>query len=111
MSENPTAGPDAKVLAEAVRRVVEVAQPRRIILFGSAVRGNMGPDSDLDLLVEVEGPVNRFHKAQEIYRGLFGLGFPVDVVVATTEDLRIYKETPGTIYSVALEEGRVVYGG
>ncbi len=111
MSKRNGSKPDPEVLAEAVRRVVEVSHPRRIILFGSAARGDMGPDSDLDLLVEVEGPVNRFHKAQEIYRRLFGLGFPVDLVVATTEDLRTYKDTPGAIYSVALKEGLVVYGG
>ena len=38
------------VLDEIVRRVIEVAQPDRIILFGSAARGQMGPDSDIDLL-------------------------------------------------------------
>ena len=109
MPNRGKSGPDPQVLAEAIRRVVAVAHPRRSILFGSAARGRMGPDSDLDLLVEVEGPVNRFHKAQEIYRGLFGLGFPVDIVVATTEDLRMYRDDPGMIYGPALEEGKVVY--
>jgi UTP:GlnB (protein PII) uridylyltransferase len=42
---------DQGLLDEAVRRVVDVAHPDRIILFGSAARGQMGPDSDLDLLV------------------------------------------------------------
>ena len=46
------------LLAEAVRRAVEVARPIRIILFGSAARGTMGPDSDFDLLVVVPGPVH-----------------------------------------------------
>ncbi len=40
-----------KVLADVIRRVVEAAQPDRIILFGSAARGEMRPNSDLDLLV------------------------------------------------------------
>jgi predicted nucleotidyltransferase len=40
-----------KVLDEIVRRVVGVAQPEKIILFGSAARGEMGPNSDVDLLV------------------------------------------------------------
>jgi len=31
-----------------VARIVEIAQPDRIILFGSAARGDMGPDSDID---------------------------------------------------------------
>jgi predicted nucleotidyltransferase len=36
-------------LDEAVRRIVESVHPRRIILFGSAARGDGRPDSDLDL--------------------------------------------------------------
>ena len=42
-------------LQEIIRRVVEIAQPERIILFGSAVRGEMGPNSDVDLLVIKSG--------------------------------------------------------
>ena len=36
------------LLDEIVRRVVDVEQPDRIILFGSAARGQMGLDSDVD---------------------------------------------------------------
>jgi len=43
--------PDPVLLDELVRRTVEAVQPRRIILFGSAARGTMGPQSDLDVLV------------------------------------------------------------
>jgi hypothetical protein len=52
-----TAGnwPDPLVLGEIVRRIVEVAHPDRIILFGSAAHGTMGPDSDLDLPVIESG--------------------------------------------------------
>ena len=42
---------DPAVLDEVIRRVVEVAQPEKIILFGSAAWGRMGPHSDLDPLV------------------------------------------------------------
>jgi predicted nucleotidyltransferase len=42
-------------LAEIVRRVVDAAHPDSIILFGSAARGETGPDSDLDLLVVKTG--------------------------------------------------------
>ncbi|HEV8717222.1 MAG TPA: nucleotidyltransferase domain-containing protein, partial [Candidatus Binatia bacterium] len=34
-----------------IKRIVEVAQPEKIILFGSAAREEMGPNSDVDLLV------------------------------------------------------------
>ena len=43
--------PSETLLAEIVRRIVERAQPLRIVLFGSAARGQMGVHSDLDLLV------------------------------------------------------------
>ena len=46
---------DQSILEDIVRRVVEVAQPERIILFGSAVRGEMGPNSDVDLLIIKDG--------------------------------------------------------
>ena len=38
-------------LDEIIRRIVEVAKPEKIIMFGSAARGTLGPNSDVDLLV------------------------------------------------------------
>ena len=84
-SEHPATPPD--LLAEIVRRVVEVARPDRIILFGSAARGDARPDSDVDLLVVKAGVAHRRRLAQRIYSGLVGLEVPVDVLVVTPEDI------------------------
>src|SRR5574337_1246897 len=46
---------DRAVLTEVVRRIVQVAQPDQVILFGSAARGRLRPDSDFDLLVIKSG--------------------------------------------------------
>ena len=35
--------PDPAILDELVRRIVESVHPLRIVLFGSAVRGDMRP--------------------------------------------------------------------
>ena len=43
-------GVDETLLNEIVRRVLSVARPDRIILFDSAVTGQMTKDSDIDLL-------------------------------------------------------------
>ncbi|MGQ9623719.1 MAG: nucleotidyltransferase domain-containing protein [Candidatus Caldatribacteriaceae bacterium] len=96
------------VLAEVVRRIVAVADPERIILFGSAARGEVKPDSDLDLLVVKPG-AHRRKLAQKIYERLFGVGYPVDVIVVVPEDIEKYKDTIGLIIGPALQEGRVVY--
>ena len=44
-------GVDETLLNEIVRRVLSVARPDRIILFGSAATGQMTKGSDIDLLV------------------------------------------------------------
>ncbi len=55
-------------------------KPKKIILFGSAVRGEMTENSDLDLLVVVPPGVHRRQTAQKIYRNLIGVGFAADII-------------------------------
>ena len=99
----------AEAVSEATRRIVSVANPQTILLFGSAARGEMTADSDLDFLVIVQPPVNRRKLAQEIYRNLHGLPVAVDVIVVTSEDIEKYADKVGTILPTAQSEGRVVY--
>ena len=100
---------DQAVLDDIVRRIVEVAQPERIILFGSAARGEMGPHSDLDLLVIKGGDYHRRDVAGDIYMNMFGAGQAVDIIVATPEDIERYGDSHPLIYKPALREGRVIY--
>ena len=96
------------VLNEVVRRVVDVADPQKIILFGSAARGAMGPNSDVDLLVVKEG-VHRRELAARIYENLWGVDAAVDVVVVTPDDIERYADSHAMVIKTALEEGRVVF--
>lgn len=96
------------VLREIVRRVVQVARPEKVVLFGSSAKGTAGPNSDVDLLV-IARVDHRRRTAQAIYRRLLGIPVPVDVVVATPEDVRRHGERVGSILRPALREGRVVY--
>jgi predicted nucleotidyltransferase len=99
----------AEILQEIVRRIVAAVQPEKIILFGSAARQEMGPDSDLDLLV-IKSCRNRRETARRIRRKLIGIGVPKDIIVATPEDIERYKDTIGLIYRPALRDGKVLYG-
>ncbi len=100
---------DPGTLAEIVRRIVEVAHPDRIILFGSAARGEMGPDSDVDLLVITSGVPHRGRLAGQIHRALVGVPAAADVVGATPEDLEYLRDRVGSIIAPALHEGRQIY--
>ena len=99
---------DPNVLADIVRRVVEIAAPEKIILFGSAARGEMGPHSDVDLLIVKDG-VHRRDLARRIYENLWGAGAAVDVVVVTPQDIKRYGNSHALVIKPALREGKVVY--
>lgn len=101
--------PDPKVIEELVRRVVETVHPLRIILFGSATRGEMGMDSDLDVLVVMPEGSHRRRTAERLHLAMFGLPAAVDILVATLSDLEKHKENIGLIYQYVLREGRDVY--
>jgi len=99
---------DEKVLEQVVKRIVEAVAPEKIILFGSAARGEMGPDSDLDLLI-VKSDVHRLATAQMIEHSLTGITIPTDIVVATPKDIEVHKNTIGLIYRPVLQEGKILY--
>jgi len=101
--------PDQQQLDELVRRIVEAVHPLRIILFGSAARGEMGPDSDVDLLVVMPEGTHRGHTAKRIYLSVRRAGIPFEVVVATPSDLEKHRDTPGLVYREVAREGRTVH--
>jgi uncharacterized protein len=94
-----------EILDDIVQRIVGAVQPTRILLFGSAAQGRMGPDSDVDLLVVMPDGIHRRRTAQDIYRSLTGLGIAKDIVVATESDVRDYGDNSSLVLFPALREG------
>jgi uncharacterized protein len=104
-----TRSPDSQLVQQIVERIVEAVHPLRIIMFGSAARGEMGRDSDLDLMVVMPDGTHRRHTAQFLYGKLGGIMVPTDIIVATLSDLADYGQTRGFIYREALREGKLLY--
>ena len=98
-----------KPLEKAIDIIVKVADPDRIILFGSQARGNNNKDSDYDLLVLKKGVEKRRKLAQEIYLNFENIGAPVDVIVADLDKYEELKKDPYLIYIEADKDGKVVY--
>ena len=100
---------DETLLKEVVRRVLTVARPDRIILFGSAATVRMTKDSDIDLLV-VEPALANTHERRVEIRGAVGdVGYPVDIIVMRTERFERTKRFVGGIAYPANKYGRVIY--
>jgi predicted nucleotidyltransferase len=98
-----------KDIDQLVKSVVEAVQPLKIILFGSAAREDATADSDVDLLVVMPEGVHRRETARYLYKHLGETGIPVDILVATPEDLKRHKNNIGLIYRTVLQEGKEVY--
>jgi predicted nucleotidyltransferase len=101
--------PSADLIEEIVKRLTKAVRPVRVILFGSAARGEMGPASDVDLLVVVPDGTRRRDASRKAFRALSGLGIAKDVIVVTESDLEEFGDNPSLVIKPALEEGREVY--
>lgn len=99
-----------EAIAEITRRLVEYYHPERVYLFGSAARGDGGPDSDLDFCVVLpdDAPPNLYRPG--VYRALWDLGMAADVVRWPSSDFEmraahVRSSLPATI----VQEGKVLY--
>ena len=98
-----------KKIEEMAQRLVEQFNPDKIVLFGSYARGDVGVDSDVDLLV-VKPIVGSKREARIAMRmAVRGLGIAKDIVLATPEDIAKYQNVVGTVIRSALNEGKVLY--
>jgi predicted nucleotidyltransferase len=93
-----------------VRRLIAVARPRKIILFGSYVRGQTHRDSDLDVLVVTGNAVRDPHAEAVRLRGAVGdIDMPMDILVVPESQYERLRHRWDLIYHEATETGRVVY--
>ena len=98
-----------RIIDQMVLRIAERFDPERIILFGSAGRGEAGPDSDVDLLVVMPIQGSSREKAVEIGVAVNDIPVAKDIFVTTPEDFEWRKDIVGTIERPAAREGRLVY--
>jgi predicted nucleotidyltransferase len=102
-------GVDETLLSEIVRRILSVARPDRIILFGSAATGQMTKDSDIDLLIVEPVPGNRHEASVAIADAIGDVSYPVDVKIIASERFEATKAIIGGIAYPAHKYGRVLY--
>ena len=98
---------DQETLEDIIQRIVEVAQPERILLFGSASRGSMDRNSDVDLLIIKQGGDSDLRA--RIYERLYGVGVAVDAILVSPADVERYKDSHALVIKPALQDGTVVY--
>jgi len=94
----------------AIRKIIEVGSPKKIILFGSYVKNMTHANSDVDLMVVISNDIENPRKESvRIRKALRGISMPMDIIVVPEKTWTRFKDQPGMIYREALREGRVVY--
>jgi predicted nucleotidyltransferase len=96
-------------LDRIVATIVERMDPERIVVFGSHARGDAGPDSDLDLMVEMRSSESLPRRAMAIDALFRDRDWPMDVFVFTPEEVERDRTRVGTLVHVIEQEGKVLY--
>jgi len=97
-------------LQEIVDRLVLAYDPERIYLFGSAARGETGPDSDFDLLIIVpdDAPPQR-RRSRLAYEVLRGTGIAVDVLVFARSYFEDRRHVRASLSATIEREGKLLH--
>ncbi len=91
---------------EIVRKIVEAFHPRRIVVFGSRAHGTAGPDSDIDLCVEMETALKPPHRRMAISKLFRPRHWAMDVLVYTPEEFAHMRDRVGTLPHTIAREGK-----
>jgi len=100
---------DDRLREVIVSRIVSVAQPEKIILFGSRARGTAHPDSDIDLLVIARSDQPRYRRAAPIYGALSDILAPMDILVYSPQEVEEWTGVPQAFVTTAVRQGLVLY--
>jgi len=96
-------------IAQIAQTISLALRPSRIILFGSRALGGARPDSDVDLMVEMESDLPWHERAKLIYRLFHPRRWSMDVVVYTPDEASKLRQNPYSLLRQIEHSGQVLY--
>jgi predicted nucleotidyltransferase len=97
-------------IVSITNQLIEKYKPEKIILFGSAARGDSNADSDADfLIIKKDTPHKGRDRMIEVSR-MIDLNIPADFLVYRPEEFQKRLDMGDPFLQMILEEGKVLYG-
>ncbi|MCL2786305.1 MAG: nucleotidyltransferase domain-containing protein [Methanomassiliicoccaceae archaeon] len=94
---------------QVVKKIAEEFNPEKMIIFGSAAKGEADDQSDLDILVVMDTELSYYRRAPEVRRKLLGIPLAMDILVITPEEFSAYKDNDGSFIKDIMRTGKVAY--
>lgn len=98
-----------KIIQKIVKRILLGVNPDKIFLFGSYATGSFTKDSDLDILIVAKSRLRREQLRQRIERLLSDRDVPLDFVLYTPEQFKLFSKVEGSFVGNVVKEGKVLY--
>ena len=99
-----------KEVESITAQIIEKYNPEKIILFGSIVRGEISPDSDVDILIiKRDTPLYGADRIRQLSR-LIERNIPIDFLVYRPEEFEKRIEMGDPFLKAIVKEGKVLYG-
>lgn len=97
-----------QTLQQIVDRIVILANPNRVIVFGSYGPGDADEESDLDLMIIKPKVENKYDEMIRLHEAVGKVGVGVDVLVYSEDEFERRSQVPGTILYWARKEGKAL---
>jgi predicted nucleotidyltransferase len=99
-----------KEIENITRQIIEKYKPEKIILFGSAARGEFREDSDVDFLIIKENtPFFGRDRMRELRR-LIDKNVPSDFLIYRPSEFNERLRMDDPFLKLIIKEGKVLYG-
>ncbi|OGC04824.1 hypothetical protein A2276_02535 [candidate division WOR-1 bacterium RIFOXYA12_FULL_43_27] len=98
-----------KEISEIIDTIKTRTNPNKIYLFGSYAYGKATNRSDLDVLVVDDSSRDKNRLALEISKSLFPRNFGLDLIVASSEEIRSKQQKKLGFWIDITSKGKKVY--
>jgi len=102
-----------QLIAGMVNSIIHEVHPEKIYLFGSAARGQMNDDSDIDLIIVESQPFDsnrsRHDELKKIRRAVSSYQVPKDILVYSQDEVKKWQHSINHIIGRCVREGRLLY--